>query len=103
MEHKYYFGRDFIHSSQKAWNRMLQTHPQESALKPSIDFLCKLYKASELSAKLYYGYIDDKVYSGEMENLFPNNKIIDAYNNWSNGKITLTEYTDIVEAEIAGK
>jgi hypothetical protein len=92
MENKYYFGKDFIHGHEKAWRRIFQVHPNEDRLKPSIDLLCKFYKACELSAKLYYEYIDDNVFQGEMEKLFPNNTIIDTYNKWANNLITLDEY-----------
>ena len=94
---KYYFGTDFINSHEKAWRRMLQAHPKEDRVKPSLDFLCKFYKACELSAKLYYGYIDDNVFQGEMENLLPNNKIIDKYNERANDLITIDEYIAFVK------
>ena len=94
---KYYFGTDFIHNHEKAWRRMFEAHPKEDRFQPSIDFLCKFYKTCELSAKLYYKYIDDNVFQGEMEKLFPNNPLIDIYNKWANGLITTDEYIAIVK------
>jgi hypothetical protein len=99
MENKYYFGKDFIHGHEKAWRRMFKAHPKENRMKPSIDFLCKLYKVCELSAKLYYEHIDDNVFRGEMEKLFPNNKLIDTYNDWANGLITTDEYMSVLKEQ----
>lgn len=90
---KYPFGQDFAHSSHIAWNMMYEMHPKESRLRPSIDFIWRLHFVMELSTKLYYGYIDEDIYKGEMEKMFSSNAYIPLYNALQLEQINEEEYT----------
>lgn len=89
---KYPFGQNFVNSYQVAWNLMHEMHPNESMIRPSVDFLWKLHFVMELSAKLYYEYIDEDIYQGEMEKMFSQNQYIPLYNALALEKITQEQY-----------